>query len=247
MSEPRSDHHEEITLQAEELLGDPRLLDRIEHLMEQQGLVGEGLNRRLVFLAGLGGHLQDPIHLIVKGESSGGKNTLLDKALEPLPPDTVKKISGLSAQALAYHDGPIEGVLVIEEAAGQKHAEYSLRIAMSEGHVSRMTVNRERGGPHKGETHEVEISASIITTTTSPALHPENQTRVFDLWIDESKEQTRLVLERIGQEAKERRCTPSFAASSMSLQPGLKLDAQGSQHSVQHSVVADDNDKVNSP
>jgi hypothetical protein len=47
---------------------------------------------------------------------------------------------------------------------------------------------------HGGRELEVIVTASFITTTTETALHRENQTRVFDLWIDETEEQTRRVL-----------------------------------------------------
>jgi len=181
--------------EAENLLRTPDLLCRAEDLMERLGLVGEKVNRRLVFLAGVGGLLREPVHLVVKGESSAGKNTLVRLPLRLLPEERVTYVTGLSEQALNYHEGPVKGVLVIEEAGGQKHAEYSLRVAMSEGRVGRMTVNKGENGRLSGETLQVEVSASIVTTTTSAALHAENQTRVFDLWVDESEEQTRRVLE----------------------------------------------------
>ena len=132
----------ETIAEAKRLLESPDLLERVELLIERRGLQGEEMNRRLVFLAGVGGHLGDPIHLIVKGESSGGKQALVTKALEPIPPERILRVAGLSEQALAYHEGAIEGVLFIEEAEGQQHAEYSLRVAMSDGRVARLIGDR---------------------------------------------------------------------------------------------------------
>lgn len=117
-----------------------------------------------------------------------------------LPQNRVLAISGLSPQALVYRGGAIEGVLVIDEAEGQKGAEYSLRVAMSEGRVTRLTVNRSKGQLH-GEELEVEVSASVITTTTAAALNVENATRTFDLWIDESEKLTRQILLAEGERA----------------------------------------------
>lgn len=186
---------------AEALLKDPKLLDRAEQAIEHLGLCGEEINRRLVFLAAIGGHLNQPIHLVVHGQSSGGKNTLLKIPLMLFPEDRVLMVSSLSAQALVYNEKPLEGILVIDEAEGQEDAEYSLRQAMSEGKVRRMTVNKSQSGRHTGETVGCEIKASIFTTTTAPRLHAENQTRVFDLWIDESEEQTRRVNRRTAERA----------------------------------------------
>ena len=186
---------------AQHLLEAPDLLDRAARFMDDLGLCGEDANRRMVFLAGVGGMLGEPIHLIIKGDSSGGKNTLVKAAMSLLPESMVLATSGLSPQALLYYgegEGEkkpaIEGVLLIDEAEGLKGAEYIIRQAMSEGRVNRLTVGKDESGRWGGKKLEVKITASIITTTTETALHRENQTRVFDLWIDESQEQTRQVL-----------------------------------------------------
>ncbi|MEN8184960.1 MAG: hypothetical protein ABFS46_20760, partial [Myxococcota bacterium] len=151
------------------------------------------VSRRMVFLAAVSGHLRDPVHIVVHGESSGGKNTLVWTATRPLPEDRVLAVSGLSTHALEYRGGRIEGVLFIDEAEGQRDADYGLRVAMSEGRITRLTVNRSSSGQLVGQELEIEVLASVITTTTATALHAENATRTFDVWIDESEELTALV------------------------------------------------------
>lgn len=184
-----------------ELLQDPDLLERASKTMDRLRLCGEELNRKMIFLAGVGGILQVPIHLVVHGESSAGKNTLVRVPLQLLPPDAVTEVSGLSPHALEYAGESFEGVLVIHEAEGQQDAEYSIRLAMSEGQVTRLTVNKDSDGRLMGQEVGVEMNCSIITTTTSPSLHRENQTRVYDLHVDESAEQTQRVLEQKALEA----------------------------------------------
>lgn len=188
------------------ILEDPQLLDGASELMDDLGLCGEDLNRRMVFLAGIGGMLGEPVHLIVKGDSSGGKNTLVNTSLRLLPEDTVLATSGLSRQALAYFEDEegrkrIDGVLFIDEAEGMDGAEYIVRQAMSEGRVGRLTVMQDESGSWGGKKLEVEVTASIITTTTALTLHSENQTRVFDLWVDETEGQTRRVLRALADQA----------------------------------------------
>jgi hypothetical protein len=190
-----------VTEQAERLLEDPTLLEQAEQMMERLGLCGEEVNRRLVLLAAIGGHLRLPVHLVVHGESAGGKNTLLRVPLKLFPAERVEFVSGLSEQALPYLDEALEGVLVIDEAEGQKNAEYAIRQAMSEQRVARMTVNKDKVGRNTGEKRVGEVTASIFTTTTAPRLHAENQTRVFDIWIDETEEQTQRIVNRSSQEA----------------------------------------------
>ena len=181
---------EELLEKARTLLENPGLLDIAATTMTHLGLCGEEINRRVTFLAAVGGHLEDPIHLVIHGASSGGKNQLIRSATALLPPDRVLWLSGLSSRALEYRGGLIDGVVALDEAEAMEDATYSLRVAMSEGRVTRLTVNRSQTGRLEAEELEVEVRASIITTTTSPALHEENETRVFDLWIDESENLT---------------------------------------------------------
>lgn len=185
----------------DDLLNDPDLLQRADDLIERLGLCGEEDNRKMIFLAGAGGVLRVPIHLVIHGESSSGKNTLVRFPLRLIPQDAVTEVSGLSRHALEYAGESFKGVLVIHEAEGQQDAEYSIRIAMSEGEVTRLTVNKDADGRLAGESVGVEMDCSIITTTTAPSLHRENQTRVYDLHVDESQEQTQRVLKQKAREA----------------------------------------------
>ena len=67
-----------------------------------------------------------------------------------------------------------------------------LDVAMWEGGLS--PRRRTHAGRLETEELAVEVRASIVTTTTAPALNDENQTRVFDLWIDESTSLTAEVI-----------------------------------------------------
>ena len=185
---------EEVRAMALKLLKRSGLLGWADFIMSDLGLSGEDLNKRIVFLSAVAGHLGDPIHLVIHGSSAGGKNNLVRAATALLPPARVLWVSGLSEHALEYLGGRIEGVLVIDEAEGQEDAVYTLRVAMSEGVVSRITVNRSDSGRNEAQHLQVEVVASVITTTTEPALHDETQTRVFDLWIDESEGLTAKIL-----------------------------------------------------
>lgn len=177
------------------------LLDEALETMRDRGLVEEGTNARLLYLAGVGGALDAPIHVVVHGASAAGKNNLARRAFELLPPRYVLSVSGLSEHALEYRGGRIEGVLLVDEAEGQGQAEYGLRVAMSEGRLTRLTVNKGEDGRNRAEELEVEVAASVVTTTTAPAIHAENQTRVFDLYVDEGEEVTQEVLARRAREA----------------------------------------------
>lgn len=203
--EPEPDEDEEarpeVAERAEALLrGEPdpilkdhdNLLDAAYETMKRRGLVGEETNAKMVLLAGVGGCLGNPIHLSLHGESSSGKNETERRARELLPPELTQPLTGLSRHALEYRGGRLVGLVTIQEAEGQEDARYELREAMSEGRLTRWTVDDGENGMEAREL-EVEIDASIVTTTTKPSLYYENATRAFALETDSSPEQTEKV------------------------------------------------------
>jgi biotin operon repressor len=85
---------------------------------------------------------------------------------------------------------------VVTEAEGMMAAQYTLRVLLSEHHLSYYTVEKDKGTNHQ---HTVVVHkdgpTGFITTTTLSTLHPENETRLFSLTLDESTEQTRRIME----------------------------------------------------
>ena len=185
---------------AEQLLKSPDLLTEMARTVAEIGQVGEVENGQMVFLAAVAGHTarthEDAIHLVLKGESSSGKNALLRNVLELLPEDRVAFLTGVSEQALVYQDRDLEGVIVFQEVEGEETAQYQLRQAASEGHLERWTVQ-------DGQSKVVRayVRGSMFTTTTAVALHAENQTRLFDLVADDSSPTTRQVIEAVAARA----------------------------------------------
>ncbi len=197
-AEIRKEIPAEIREAADALLRSPDILSEMVAATNRLGHQGEVVNRRMAFLAGVAGHTagshEDAIHLVVKGARAGGKNELLRHVLDLLPEARVRFLTGVSQQALVYSGGKIEGVLVFQEAEGEEHGEYQIRQAMSEGWLERLTVID--GASRTVRTY---VCGSVFTTTTEVALHDENQTRVFDLHIDETRELTRRVIDAVAR------------------------------------------------
>ena len=189
-----------IEKEAESLLRDADILSRMVEDTTRLGHQGEEVNRKMVLLSGVAGQTsrshEEAIHLVIKGDSSTGKNELARCVLCLFPDGRVRFLTGVSEQALVYAGGRLEGVLVFQEAEGEEHGAYVIRQAMSEGWLERMTVI-------DGEVTVVRtyVCGSIVTTTTAVALHDESQTRVFDLHTDEGAELTRKVVDAAGRQA----------------------------------------------
>jgi hypothetical protein len=78
------------------------------------------------------------------------------------------------------------------------NADYFLRILMSETRVDHLTVGKSDAGLGQ-EIRSVEGPIAFLVTTTDVSLHPENETRVLSIPVDDSREQTKLVMRALAR------------------------------------------------
>ena len=207
----------EIQAAAEALLRDPDLVEQFYTSVAADGLVGEQKTALLILLALVSRKTPRPNHIVIKAASSAGKNFTLGKVTNYLPPGDLIEISDMSPRALQYMTAPITGkVIVITEQEGADRAEYPMRVAMSEGKLTVLVAEKvegEEGSRVETREHTVEGPACFITTTTRAMLHDENETRVMELTLDESPEQTRLILHSHALAAERPRTSAERAAA----------------------------------
>ena len=109
----------------------------------------------------------------------------------------------MSERALAYGTEPLSHrFLVLFEAAGLESdfASYLVRSLLSEGCVRYETVEKGKDGELKARLVEREGPTGLIVSTTSVALHPENETRLLSLAATDTADQTKLVLSRLASD-----------------------------------------------
>jgi len=88
------------------------------------------------------------------------------------------------------------------EAAGTEEKEmqdYLLRELISEGVLHYPVVQKIEGKGMVTVTVVKNGPVAFIVTTTKAALHPENETRMLSVEIDDSEEQTRRVLDKVAE------------------------------------------------
>ena len=87
-----------------------------------------------------------------------------------------------------------------EAAATEEQSlqDYLLRELISEGRILHSTAIRI-GSEIVGQTIDKEGPVAFMVTTTKGRLHPENETRLLSLEIDDSEHQTRAVLKKVAQ------------------------------------------------
>ncbi len=187
---------------AMKLLKDRRLLSRAAVDMKRLGHVGELAAKKLALICSVSAKSGKPIQPSTHAQSSAGKNFLWDTALSLLPPEMVVKRSGLSAKALFRTSADLKGaVLYIQEISGSEDGEYSIRVLQSDGRLEYEATEKMPDGSMRNVVHETEGPTVVVQTTTRNHLHPENETRVFPIYIDESEQQTGRIVGSILREA----------------------------------------------
>jgi hypothetical protein len=196
--EPGSDRHE----WAMKVLTDRRLLSRAAVDMKRLGHVGEFAAKKLALICAVSARSGKPIQPSTHAQSAAGKNFLWDTALSLLPPEMVVKRSGLSAKALFRTQTNLKGaVLYIQEVAGSEDAEYTIRVMQSDGRLEYEATERTPDGGMRNVLYQTEGPTVVVQTTTKNHLHPENATRVFPIYLDESEAQTSRIVGSILKEA----------------------------------------------
>ena len=103
--------------------------------------------------------------------------------------------SRLTPQALYYMSHDLKGLLLIlEERAGGEAADYSIRTLQSRQKLRLAAPIKDPvTGKMTTQCYEVEGPVAYLETTTNSYLNPENSSRCFELFMDESEQQTRRI------------------------------------------------------
>ena len=166
-------------------------------------LAGEIPNAKLLYLIGTSRLFDKTMHAAIKGTSSGGKSLLRQQVLRFFPEEEVVSFTTLSEKALLYYkDDFAHKILSMGEAAGadeQTLQDYLLRELISEGRLHYPVVQKVEGQGLVTVTIEKNGPVAFMVTTTKNSLHPENETRLLSLEINDTEAQTRAVLKKVAQ------------------------------------------------
>src|SRR5829696_6881344 len=186
----------------EDLALAPNILELFVVDLRRCGVAGEAKVAMILFLALVSRLLGRIVSVAVKGPSSGGKSYLVEQVLRFFPDSAYYALTAMSERTLAYSEEPIEHrFLVLFEAAGMSgdFATYLIRSLLSEGRLRYETVEKTSEGL-RPRLIEREGPTGLIVTTTAVKLHPENETRLLSLTVNDTKEQTRDVLATLAEE-----------------------------------------------
>ena len=176
---------------AEALLRGEALLERTNDLIGQSGVVGEELNRIIMFLIFTSRQLPQPLHVVSLGSSGTGKTHLQEKVGELIPEEDRIEITTLSENAF-YYFGQRElkhKLILIEDLDGAENALYPLRELQSKKRISKTVAHKNTKGETRTLHLVVEGPVSVAGCTTRESIYEDNANRSFLLYLDESEEQ----------------------------------------------------------
>jgi hypothetical protein len=189
--------HNTATLQhPPALAGEPDILALFADELHAIGVAGERRAALLLYLAVTSRLLDRIVSVAVKGPSAGGKSYLAKQVVNYFPPSAYYTLSGMSEHALVYDEAPlVHRMIVIYEAVGMAGdlQTYLVRSLLSEGHIRYVTVEKTKEGI-RPKVIDRAGPTGLITTTTAVHLHPENETRLLSVTVNDTAAQTHAVL-----------------------------------------------------
>jgi DNA primase len=183
-------------VEALELLKAPNLMARIVADFEACGVVGEGTNKLVGYLAAVSRLLDRPLAVVIQSSSAAGKSSLMDAVLAFVPEEARTKYSAMTGQSLFYmgQTSLKHRILAIAEEEGASRASYAMKLLQSEGEL---TIASTGSDPKTGnlitQEYRVEGPTMLMMTTTAIDLDEELLNRCLVLSVDEDREQTRRI------------------------------------------------------
>ncbi|MBN4046974.1 hypothetical protein JYU05_00340 [bacterium AH-315-P13] len=167
------------------------LLKKTNKLIGVSGVIGEDVNRLLMYLIFTSRKTANPLHCISFGSSGVGKTHLQSKVAELIPDEDKVEITVLSANAFYYfkRNELKNKLILIEDLDGAEEVLYPLRELQTKKRITKSVVQKGIGGQGKTKNLTVEGPICMAGCTTQEKLYEDNSNRSFLLYIDESEEQ----------------------------------------------------------
>jgi predicted transcriptional regulator len=180
-----------------EFLRSKNLLQVTNEMIGRSGIVGEELNRLIMWLIYTSRKTAKPLHIISMGSSGTGKSHLQEKVGELIPDEDKIEITALTENAFYYFDKAALGhkLILIEDLDGIWKALYPLRELQSKQRISKTITIKDKNGNTKTIHLKVYGPVCIAGCTTKESIYEDNANRCFLIYLDESDEQDERIMD----------------------------------------------------
>jgi DNA primase len=175
----------------------PGLLQRTYEDIGKTGVIGEEINRLLMYLVFTSRLREQPLHIVSLGSSGTGKTYLQERVSELIPEQDKLEITILSENAFYYFDRKElkHKLVLIEDMDGAQDVLYPLRELQTKRHISKTVPLKDSKGNLRTITLHVEGPICLAGTTTRERLYEDNANRSLLIYIDNSQEHKELIME----------------------------------------------------
>lgn len=193
----------ELTPKASEnavaFLSKPNLLNNIDALLEQSGIIGEEDNRLMLFVIASTYKMPNLLHSLIQGTSGEGKSHLLNSIAQCMPQEDVMNTTRITKKSLYhYQDKELTNKLIlIQDFDGlDDEAQFAFREMQSAKFLTSSTVSKDQFGNVRGKMKQVNCHFASLTATTKAEVYYDNMSRSVVIGVDESQEQTLRIVQQ---------------------------------------------------
>ena len=172
------------------------LMEATDQLIEQSGVVGEKINRQILWYVYTTRLREQPLHVICLGASGSGKTYLQERVSELIPEEDKVSGTSISENALYYaQDLQLPHKLfIIEDLDGASHVLYALRELQTKSSIRKIVTHKDNKGNMKTIIVEVAGPICLTGTTTKERLYEDNANRCLLLYLDGSPQQHEAIM-----------------------------------------------------
>ena len=178
-------------------LKDKDLIKKLDAKLAQSGIVGEKMNRQMLFVVASSYKMPDPLHALIQGTSGSGKTHLLLKIAALMPQEAVITLTRVTDSSF-YNYGEwdlVHKLVCLEDLDGLKEEAFlAFRELQSRGQLSSSTSIKDDKGNIRGMVRTVRGPIASLAATTKGDIYEDNISRCFLIAVDESGEQTEQIM-----------------------------------------------------
>jgi len=209
-----------------ELLSGPDLIERINQLIGQSGMVGEKTNRLFLFIIATSFKMPDTLHALIQGSTGSGKTHLLERISRLIPQEDVKRFTRVTDSSF-YNYGAYDlqnKLICLEDLDGMKEeAQLAFRELQSREMLSTSTTGQDDKGNLRSYEKVVYGPIASLACTTRGEIYEDNMSRCFVIAVDETMEQTTRVITYQNRKASGKIDTGREQETALLLQSCIRL------------------------
>lgn len=180
-----------------DFLSSPDLIQRLNRVIGESGVVGEETNRMFLFIIATSYKMPDTLHALIQGSTGSGKTHLLDRISRLMPPEDVKRFTRVTDSSF-YNYGAYDlqnKLICLEDLDGMKEeAQLAFRELQSREMLSTSTTGQDEKGNLRSYEKVVYGPIASLSCTTRGDIYEDNMSRCFVIAVDETMEQTGRVI-----------------------------------------------------